>query len=88
MSVAVNKLLKNRLLKQDNTPAHNAHNAALITCPSQPGSYLVEAGLPFQGIQGLQVMYQEGPLQVSESLHPYLPSGITAQPGNTCERRI
>lgn len=33
-------------------------------------------------------MYQEGPLQVSECLHPYLTSGITAQPGNTCERRI
>lgn len=33
-------------------------------------------------------MYQEGSLQVSECLHPYLASGITAQPGNTCKRGI
>lgn len=33
-------------------------------------------------------MYQEGTLQVSECLHPYLASGITAQPGNTCKRGI
>lgn len=63
-------------------------NSVLPTCPAQSGGYLVEAGLPFQGIQGLQVMYQEGPLQISECLHPYLASGITAQPGNTCKRGI
>lgn len=62
-------------------PCSHAH-------PSQVVDYLVEAGLPFQGIQGLQVMYQEGPLQVSECLHPYLAPGITAQPGNTCKRGI
>lgn len=33
-------------------------------------------------------MYQEGPLQVSECLHPYLASGIAAQPSNTCKRGI
>lgn len=51
-------------------------------------SYLVETGFPLHSIQCLQIMYKEGPLEVSEGLHPNLPPSITAQPGHTCRHHF
>ena len=47
---------------------------------SMKAVYLAETILPFGGLENLEVVNEECPLQVSQSMVPHLLPGITAQP--------
>lgn len=46
-------------------------------------SYLIEAGFPLGGVERLQIVDQQRPLEVGEGLHANLSSGVTAQPSDS-----
>jgi len=69
------------------TQVYNIHRAALSAEERRAAllpADLVEAGLPLRGVQRLQVVDQQRPLQVGERLHADLTPRVTAQPSDAC----